>query len=137
MGLAQASLPPDITSGAKTNISYTQKGNNANPFHYDATPLAITLGDGRRFTLANPTSGGARKTQLNLLLDNNGAFSSGVSGPDFSITGKVTIDGTTFNGTLVTGEVRGFGSQISTANAEFEVRIVIVPLTEIDATFSQ
>jgi RHS repeat-associated protein len=125
MGLAQASLPPDITSGSKTNISYTQKGNNANPFHYDATPLAITLGDGRRFTLVNPSSGGARKTQLNLLLDNNGAFSSGVSGPDLSITGKVTIDGTTFNGTLVTGEVRGFGSQVGTGNAEFEVRIVI------------
>ncbi len=124
MGLAQASLPPDIASGALTRISYTQIGNNANPFHYDSIPLAILLADGRKFNLGNPT-GGARKTNLDLKLDNLGAFAAGVAGPDFSVTGKVTIDGTTFDGTLVTGEVRAFGSRVSPGNAEFEVRIVI------------
>jgi RHS repeat-associated protein len=122
MGLAQASLPPDITSGGLTHLSYTQVGNNANPFHYDAIPLALTLGDGRLFTLANPT-GGTRSTRLDVNLDNTGSFAGGSS--SFSVTGKTAIDGTPFDGTLLTAEVRGFGSQVDPTDSEFEVRLVV------------
>src|SRR5262249_17612223 len=115
MGLAQASLPPDIASGARTNLSYTQGGNTATPFHYDSTPPSPLLADGRRFTLANPT-GGTRKTVLDTRLNNNGAFAGGGTATDFSVTGKVTIDGTTFDGALVTGQVRGFGSRVGSGS---------------------
>jgi RHS repeat-associated protein len=126
MGLSQASLPPDIASGGVTHMSYTQLGNNANPFHYDAIPSSLLLGDGRRFTLSNPSVGGTRSTQLNMFLYNDGAFKTGAaSGTDFSITGKVTVDGMLYDGTLVTGRVRGFGWQVSSGQAEFEVRIGI------------
>jgi RHS repeat-associated protein len=122
LGLAQACDPPDITSGALTHISYNQPS-APNVFHYDAIPLAITLGDGRRFGLGNPT-GGARKTTLDVQLDNTtGAFAGGAS--NFTITGKVTIDGTTFDGTLVNGVVREFGSRINPPDSEFEVEIEI------------
>ena len=43
-------------------------------------------------TGGNPT-GGTRQTRLDVLLDNSGHYASGVPGPDFSVTGKVTIDG--------------------------------------------
>jgi RHS repeat-associated protein len=126
MGLSQASLPPDIASGGVTRISYTQLGNNLNPFQYSATPMALLLGDGRRFTLGNPSTGGARSTQLNMFLFNDGSFATGAaSGTDFTITGKVTIDGNTFDNKLLTGKVRGFGWQVNPTDTQFEVRIGI------------
>ena len=82
LGLAQQGVAPDIASDVLTNLSYTQLGTNANPFHYDATPLEITLGDGSMFAINNPSSGGSAKTTLNLLLDNSGKFASGTSADD-------------------------------------------------------
>lgn len=121
LGLAQASLPPDFASGALTRMSYTQVGNNANPFHYDAIPLALTLPNGQKVALANPT-GGTRQTTLNLTLDNTGSLTGSGS---FSVTGKVTLNGTTFNGTLLSGTVTAFGAQVNPTDSEFEVRVLV------------
>lgn len=121
LGLAQASLPPDIASGALTHLSYTELGNNANPFHYDAIPLALTLPNGQRVSVANPT-GGTRQTTLDLTLDNTGALAGSGS---FSVTGKVTVNGTTFDGILLSGTVTAFGAQANPIDSEFEVRLLV------------
>src|SRR5262249_57038293 len=128
LGLAQASVRPDITSGGLTHLSYTDLGNNANPFHYDAVPLAMTLGNGRTFAISNP-SGGTARTELNARLNNDGSAASSTPN-DFSVKGMVTLRTTDgrlvpFDGTLVTGDVRGFGFQIMPDDAEFEVEIGI------------
>jgi hypothetical protein len=126
LGLAPQGVAPDIASDVRTNLSYTQVGNNANPFHYDATPLEMTLGDGSMFAISNPSSGGAAKTNLDLFLDNSGKFTGAVPGDVLTVTGKVTINSNTFDGTLVTAAVRGFGfSNPTKADTEFEVRLVI------------
>jgi hypothetical protein len=126
LGLASQAVQPDITSGAMTNMSYTQVGNNSNPFHYDAIPLAITLGDGSRATITKATGGTTATMSLNLLLDNSGKFSSGGPASDFNVTGSVTIAGHNFNGTLLTGQARDFGfSNPNRADTEFEVRLVV------------
>jgi YD repeat-containing protein len=124
LGLAPETVAPDIASGARSTLSYTHLGTNSNPFHYDATPLTLVLGDGSRVTVANPT-GGVRRTRLDLRLDNAGGFASGVAGADYSVTGKVVVDGKTYAGTLLTGEVRAFGHRTTATNAEFEVRIAL------------
>jgi hypothetical protein len=120
LGLASEAVKPDIASAIRTNLSF----NNDNLFHYDATPLIITLGDGSRFNIANQT-GGVRHTQLDLHLDNSGNFVPGVPGDGFSVTGRVTINGNPFNGTLVTADVRDFGFCVHPTDTEFEVRLVI------------
>jgi hypothetical protein len=126
LGLAQQGVAPDIASDVLTNLSYTQLGTNANPFHYDATPLAITLGDGSLFAIKNPSVGGPAKTTLNLLLENSGKFASGLSADDLTITGKVTINSNTFDGTLLTAAARGFGfSNPNKTDTEFEVRLEV------------
>src|SRR5262245_18963516 len=83
LGLAQECFKPDIASGAVTNLSYTQVGNNANPVHYDAVPLSLALGNGATgtslFSIANPTAG-TRQTRLDMRLTNAGQFAAGVAG---------------------------------------------------------
>jgi hypothetical protein len=126
LGLAQQGVAPDIASDVSTNLSYTQLGDNANPFHYDATPLEITLGDGSMFAINNPSSGGSAKTTLNLLLDNSGKFASGTSADDLTLTGKVTINSNAFDGTLLTAAAIGFGfSNPNRTDTEFEVRLEV------------
>jgi RHS repeat-associated protein len=125
IGLAQIAGKPDITSGGLTHLSYAQLGNDANPFHYDASPLILTLGDGSMVPVSDPTGGGARRTELNMPLDNTGRFVGGGTPTDFVVTGKVTIGANTFDGTLVTGQVRDFGAQLTPGDVEFEVEIGI------------
>ena len=128
LGLAQASLPPDFASGGLTHLSYTQGTSNANPFHYDAIPLALSLGNGSLYAVANPT-GGTRSVQLNTVLNNNGVFVGGGTSTDFSLTGKITITinntPNTFNGTLLTGQVRNSGARPNPTDSEFEVAIAV------------
>jgi len=102
-------------------MSYTQLGNNANPLHYDAIPLTLTLPNGQLVPLASPTGGGQRQTTLNLTLDNTGALVSG----SFSLTGKVTINGTTFDGSLLSGTATAFGAKANPTDSEFEVRLLV------------
>src|SRR5580658_6330137 len=108
LGLASELVTPDITSGAITTISYTQLGNNANPFNYSAVALALTQGNGAVSLIGKPTTGSAT-VALSMFLDNNGAFSSGVPTGNLTVTGKVTANAQVFNGTLLTEQVRGFG----------------------------
>jgi hypothetical protein len=100
LGLAQQLVEPAIISGGLTHISYNNLGNGANPFHYDARPLSLTLGDGT--VLRMPANFPGTSTRLDVLLDNTGKFAADVPGNDFTVTGKVTIDGNTFSGTLLT-----------------------------------
>ena len=126
LGLAQVSVAPDIAGALLDHMSYTQIGNNANPFHYDAVPLAVTLGDGSMANITNPSGGGTPQTNLDLFLDNSGHFAAGVAGNDLTLTGKVTINGHTFDNTLLTGKVRDFGfSTPNRSDTEFEVRVVV------------
>src|SRR5262249_40124269 len=127
LGLAPQAAKPDIASGVRTNLSYTQVGNHANPFHYDAIPVTLTLPGGTTARITNPANGTAAKTVLNLALDNAGGFAAGVSGPDLAINGKVALGGTVYNGALLTAEAQNFGfsDTITRASAEFEVRLII------------
>jgi hypothetical protein len=126
LGLASHAVAPDIASGGLTNMSYTQLGTNSNPFHYDAVPLSLTLGDGTRATIGNPSGGGNASMSLNLLLDNSGKFASPGAASDFSVTGSVTVGGHSFSGTLLTATARDFGfTPPNRADTEFEVRMVV------------
>ncbi len=126
LGLASETVAPDIAAGVQTNLSYTQMGNNANPFHYDSLALALTLGDGASSRIGNPTAGGTATVTLNLLLTNSGSFAGGVTGNDLTVTGNVTAEGQTFDGTLITAKACGFGfSNPSSTDTEFEVRLVV------------
>lgn len=126
LGLAQQGAKPDITSGVFNDLSYTQQGNNANPFHYDSIPLYITLKDGTVDNINNPSGRGNSTTNLDLLLSNNGYLIPG-SGNAFSVTGNVTIGGQTYDGTLLTAKAQafGYGNSFSSAQGEFEVKLQI------------
>jgi RHS repeat-associated protein len=125
IGLAAVTVAPDIAGGVLDHMSYTQLGNNANPFHYDDIPLTVTLGDGTVAAITNPT-GGTAKESVDFLLDNSGRFISGVNGDDLTVKGKVTINGNTYDGTLLTGKVRDFGfSPPKPTDTEFEIRMVV------------
>jgi RHS repeat-associated protein len=119
-------MPPDITSGAMNHLSYTQMGNDANAFHYDAIPLWITLGDGSVSNIRDLSGGGSARTNLDLRLNNNGYLTPG-SGNAFSVTGQATISDVTYDGTLLTAQPQafGFGSSVSAAQGEFEVQLQI------------
>lgn len=127
LGLAQLGTKPDIASGASTHLSYTQQGNNANPFHYDAVPLTLQMPDGTNDRITNQANKAAAGTRLDVRLDNSGRYASGVTGPDFSVNGHVTIGANTYDGTLVTAEANAFGfsDTITRSAAEFEVQLVV------------
>ncbi len=127
LGLSQLAQKPDIASGARTNISYTQIGNNDNPFLYSATPLSLKMPDGSVDSITNQTNKTPAKTTLSIDLDNFGYFVSGGSSPDFSINGHVVVNGTTYDGSLLTAQAQefGFGDTITKADAEFDVRLTI------------
>jgi hypothetical protein len=122
IGLAALGVAPDIASDARTDISYTFVGKTGNPFHYDAVPLTLTLGDGSQHAISNPSGGGSAATTLNMSLDDTGHFSTPGSATAFTVTGQVTIGVNTFDGTLLTGAVRDFGFS---NDAEFEVKIAV------------
>ncbi len=126
LGLAQLGAKPDITSGVLNNLSYTQVGNNANPFHYDSVPLYITLADGTVDSISKLAGGGNASTNLNLQLSNNGFLEPGPAN-SFSVTGHVTIGGKTYDGTLLTAQPRafGYGDSFSSAQGEFDVQLQI------------
>jgi hypothetical protein len=127
LGLSQLATKPDIASGSRSNLSYTQIGNNANPFQYSATPLSLKMPDGSTDAITNQTSKTAAKTTLSLELDNFGYFASGGTSPDFAINGHVTVTGTTYDGSLLTAQAQefGFSDTITTASADFDVRLTI------------
>jgi hypothetical protein len=126
LGLAQQGAKPDITSGVINDLSYTQQGNNANPFHYDSVPLWITLPNGSVDNISNPSNGNNATTNLNLLLNNNGYLVPG-AGNSFSVKGHVTIGAKTYDGTLLTAKPQafGYGDSFSSAKGEFEVKLQI------------
>src|SRR5579883_496176 len=122
LGLSQLDMKPDIAS-LLNSISYTQLGNDANPFQYTARPSSIKLPNGSSVTITNPSNGTSAKTSLSLLLKNNGYFASAGTGPDFSINGHVVVNNKTYDGTLLTAQAQdfGFSDTITRADAEFEV----------------
>jgi RHS repeat-associated protein len=127
LGLAQQGAKPDITSGIINDLSYTQQGNNANPFHYDSVPLWITLPDGSVDYINNPSDGSNATTNLDLLLSNQGYLEPG-NGNSFSVTGNVTIGNQTYDGTLLTAQPQAFGygdTSIPSGQGEFEVKLQI------------
>ena len=126
LNIAQDSVAPDIASGAVTSMSYTQVGNNANPFKYSAVALQITLGDGSTYPINDPSSGGTSTTSLKVSLDNTGHYSQFMAGDGLSVTGSTTFDGTTFDGTLVTAQVQVFSfSKPQPADTEFAVQLIV------------
>ncbi len=126
LNIAQDSVGPDIASGARTSMSYTQIGNNANPLKYIAVPLQITLGNGFTSQINNPSSGGPATTSLNVSLNNTGNYSQFMAGDGLSVTGSTAIDGSTFDGTLVTAQVQAFSfSKPTVADTEFAVQLIV------------
>jgi len=123
LGVLAVSVPPDITSGGVTKIASTQVGNQYQ-FALTSQALAITLGDNSVHIIKKPTVGTATET-LNINLDSMGAFASGTPA-DFTVTGSVTLGSNTFNGTLLTAEVRAFGfSNPQPALTKFDVLLVV------------
>src|SRR6185312_2827571 len=55
LGLSQLDMKPDIASGSRTTLSYTQLGNNNNPFLYTAIPLSLKMPDGSTDYITNQT----------------------------------------------------------------------------------
>ena len=108
-------------------MSYTPVGNNDNPFQYSAIPLSLKMPDGSVDNITNQTNKTAAKTTLSIDLDNFGYFVSGGTSPDFSINGHVVVNGATYDGRLLTAQAQefGFGDTITTADAEFDVRLTI------------
>jgi RHS repeat-associated protein len=129
LGISQQLTKPDISSGINNDLSYTQIGNNANPFHYDSVPLVISLPSGSTARIASPipsNPASPASTRLDLTLDNTGALVN-PSTSSFSITGRLSIGSHTFNGTLLTAQAQAFGfsDTITTADAEFDVQLVV------------
>lgn len=127
LGLAQEGAKPDITSGVNNTLSYTQQGNNANPFSYSSVPLYITLPDGSIDNITNLNSGGNASTNLSAILSNQGYLEPGAAGNSFNIMGHVTIGSNTYDGTLLTAtpQAFGFGDSFSPSQGEFEVKMQI------------
>ena len=125
LGLAQQGTKPDIASGVMNSLSYTQVGNNQNPFRYSAIPFALTMPAGTIANITNPT-GGSASTKLSVTLNNAGQIVAGNSNT-YSVAGKVTVGATTYNGTLLTAQPTDFGAAntFSTASGEFEVRMAV------------
>jgi serine-aspartate repeat-containing protein C/D/E len=74
-------------------------------FVVDASPLALEIDS---FPAADFASGGS--LVIDIAVDNTGGLSGGVSGPDLIVTGTVDVPGVGIvTGTLLTGEVTGFG----------------------------
>ena len=123
------SWPPSRTSPRvpRTSISYTQVGNNDNPFQYSAIPLSLKMPDGSVDAITNQKNKTAAKTTLNIDLDNYGYFVSAGTSPDFSINGHVVVGANTYDGSLLTAQAQefGFGDTITKADAEFDVRLTI------------
>ncbi|MFI5458895.1 MAG: RHS repeat-associated core domain-containing protein [Isosphaerales bacterium] len=127
LGLSQLATNPDIASGSRTSISYTQVGNNDNPFQYSAIPLSLKMPNGSMDTISNQANKVAAKTTLNIDLDNYGYLVSGASGSNFAINGHVVVNGTIYDGSLLTAQAQefGFANTFTKADAEFDVRLVI------------
>ena len=127
LGLSQLATKPDIASGSRSNLSYTQIGNNSNPFTYSAIPLSLKMPDGSMDTISNQTNKTAAKTTLSLNLDNFGYFASAGASPDFAINGHVTVNGTTYDGSLLAAQAQefGFSDAITKTSGDFDVRLVI------------
>jgi RHS repeat-associated protein len=107
--VAQQLVGTDVTNGGQASVTYAWKGNNANRFAIQDNALQLTLGDGSTFPINNPSSGGPATVGLNVFLDNQGTFTQFLAGDNLTITGAVTVKGTTFDGTLVTANLRSFG----------------------------
>ena len=122
LGLSQLAQKPDIASGSRTTMSYTQVGNNDNPFVYSATPLSLKLPNGTADTITNQANKTAAKTTLTLYLDNYGDFVSAGTSPDFSINGHVVVAGTTYDGTLLQAQAQEFGYSNSITTRRRRVR---------------
>ena len=127
LNLAQSAVRPDIASGVRTNISYVQQGNNANPFHYDATALTLTQSNGTTARIISQSDRTPARTRLDLTLNNSGGFAGGVPGPDYAVNGKVTVNAQIYDGSLLMAEVLNFGfaDAFSKASGEFDVRLVV------------
>jgi hypothetical protein len=78
-------------------------------FHTDATPLRFRM---------SPTStprnitGGTKNFEIEIYVNQSGAFTGGVAGHDLIVTGSLDIDGNgsiDYSGTLLTGEGAQFG----------------------------
>lgn len=124
LGLAQQAVNPDIASGIVNDLSYTQVGNNANPFHYDSIPFALTLPGGSMMVIGDPT-GNLATTSLDLVLNNAGKLVPGNN--PFSVTGMVSVGANNYNGTLLTAQAQAFGfaDTITPMEGEFDVRMVV------------
>src|SRR5262249_18451455 len=77
---------------------------------------------------------------LSLNLDNFGYFASAGASPDFAINGHVTVNGTTYDGSLLTAQAQefGFSDAITRTSADFDVRLAITGgmLTQPDGPFT-
>jgi RHS repeat-associated protein len=108
----------DITNGGQGSLAYAWTGNNANRFTVQDNALQLTLGDGTTFPINNPSSGGPATVGLNVFLDNQGTLSQFMAGDTLTITGAVTVNGTPFDNTLVTANVRTFGVSTNAIGTE-------------------
>ncbi|MBT8137041.1 MAG: hypothetical protein KJO54_08530 [Gammaproteobacteria bacterium] len=101
--------------------------NNTGVLNYDAGPGLIEVNAvplAIRVSLLDPPilvfpSGGNRYLSIGAVLDSAGNLVGGVPGDDLEIVGEVTIDGTTYSGVLLTGEVTGYMGENGSGTTDF------------------
>ncbi|MDH3588000.1 MAG: hypothetical protein OEQ74_01220, partial [Gammaproteobacteria bacterium] len=96
-------------------LTYTAAGG---VLDIDADPLAIRLNAIDPPILIFP-SGGNRYVTIDAIVDNGGDLVGGVPGNDLEIFGEVTINGDTFSGMLLTGEVTGYMGEDGVGTTDF------------------
>lgn len=106
---------PDISAFANGSQTYTYNAaNQTGVFQLSNVPFLLTNGlatDGAfRESGVAKTDDGVRLESITAVLDGNGKL---IKSPQnsFQIVGKVTIDGQTFSGVLLSGTPTAFGSQ--------------------------
>jgi len=104
---------PDIAADINGVVSYSyDSSTQTGLFHVSNTPYLIAIGpnSSQEFDISPNGDTGVRSQQLSVTLDSNGNFLPSTQNM-YALYGTVTVNGTTYSGTLLQGTPTAFGSQ--------------------------
>ncbi len=111
---------PQITYDALGPLSY-HADSQLLSFQLDAPPQKLYMTE----TSPSIPISAPRNFAISIHVDNRGNLIGGVSGPDLTVTGSVTVGGVNYSGILLTGEVTQFGFYDSgTSTDSFDFRFI-------------